>query len=176
MRKVVTAHTADLDRATLAAARDLLYEVFDDMTEDDWSHCVGGMHALAFEGDALVGHGSVVQRRLLHGGRTLRAGYVEGLAVRADHRRRGHAGAIMDEVERVIGRAYELGALGATDEAVVFYSARGWVPWRGPTFALTPEGVVRTEGEDDSVYVYPLDAPLDPGAALTCDWREGELW
>ena len=35
------------------------------------------MHALASEGDRLVGHGSVVQRRLLHGGRALRTGYVE---------------------------------------------------------------------------------------------------
>jgi len=32
------AHTGDLDQATLAAARDLLFAVFDDMTEDDWEH------------------------------------------------------------------------------------------------------------------------------------------
>src|SRR3954451_8145272 len=136
--------------------------------------CVGGMHALAFEGDELVGHGSVVQRRLLHGGRTLRTGYLEGVAVRADHRRRGHGGAIMAELERVARGAYELGALAGTDEAAAFYAARGWLPWRGPTFAMTPEGVVRTDGEDDSVYVCPLDAPLDPAGPLTCDWREGE--
>jgi aminoglycoside 2'-N-acetyltransferase I len=173
---VRTAHTADLDATTLAAARELLYEVFDDMTEDDWSHCVGGMHALAFDGDELVGHGAVVQRRLMNGGRTLRTGYVEGVAVRAGQRRRGHGGAIMAELERVVRGGYELGALAGTDEASALYSARGWLPWRGPTFAMTPEGVVRTEGEDDSIYVYPLDAPLDPTAALTCDWREGELW
>ena len=114
---VRTAHTADVDAATLAAARALLYEAFDDMTEDDWEHSLGGVHALAFDGDALVGHAAVVQRRLLHGGRALRTGYVEGVAVRADQRRRGHGAAMMDALERVIRGAYDLGALGATDEA-----------------------------------------------------------
>jgi hypothetical protein len=34
-------------------------------------------------------------RRLLHGGRALRTEYVEGVAVRADRRRRGHSAVIM---------------------------------------------------------------------------------
>ena len=88
------------------------------MTEHDWEHSLGGVHALAFDGDTLVGHAAVVQRRLLHGGRALRTGYVEGVAVRADQRRRGHGAAMMDALERVIRGAYDLGALGATDEAV----------------------------------------------------------
>ena len=90
MTAVRTAHTADLDAATLEAARALLYDVFDDMTEHDWEHSLGGVHAIAWEGDELVGHAAVVQRRLLHGGRALRAGYIEGVGVRADSRRRGH--------------------------------------------------------------------------------------
>ena len=45
------AHTADLDAATLAAARVLLDEVFDgELTDDDWEHCLGGMHALGLRG------------------------------------------------------------------------------------------------------------------------------
>ena len=118
MISVRTAHTAQLDPATLAEARSLLYAVFDDMTEDDWEHCLGGIHALAYEGGELAGHAAVVQRRLLHGGRALRAGYVEGVGVRAEYRRRGHASAMMEALERVIRDAYDLGALGATDEAV----------------------------------------------------------
>ena len=53
-------------------------------TDDDWDHARGGLHAVAFDGSELVGHASVVQRRLLHDGKALRAGYVEGVAVRAD--------------------------------------------------------------------------------------------
>jgi aminoglycoside 2'-N-acetyltransferase I len=146
------------------------------MTEHDWEHALGGVHALAYEDGELVGHAAVVQRRLLHAGRALRAGYVEGVGVRADRRRRGLGGALMAEVERVIGGAYELGALGATDHAAALYAGRGWQRWQGPTFALTPEGVVRTAEEDDGVYVLPVSVALDLSGPLTCDWRDGSAW
>lgn len=174
---VRTAHTADLDEATLAAARAMLDEVFEgEMTDHDWEHGLGGIHALAYDGDELVGHASVIQRRLLHGGRALRTGYVEAVGVRADRRRRGHAGALMDELERVIRGAYELGALGATDDAVPFYESRGWQPWRGITSALTPTGILRTPDDDGSVYVFPVSVTLDLSGELTCDWRDGSAW
>src|SRR5215217_8069335 len=125
MSPVRTAHTADLDAATLAAARSLLDGVFEgDMSDHDWEHSLGGVHALVWEGDELVAHAAVVQRRLLHGGRALLAGYVEGVGVRATRRRRGHGAAVMDALERVVRGAYELGALAATDEAAGFYAAR----------------------------------------------------
>jgi aminoglycoside 2'-N-acetyltransferase I len=177
MGEVRTAHTADLDAATLTAARLLLGAVFEgDMSDDDWEHALGGVHALAWDGDELVGHASVVQRRLLHGGRALRAGYVEGVGVRADRRGRGHAAAMMAALERVIRRAYDLGALGTTDEAAGFYAGRGWRQWRGPTSTLTPAGIARTENEDGGVYVLPVAASLDLSGALTCDWRDGDVW
>lgn len=170
------AHTADLDAATLGAARALLDEVFGDLTEDDWEHCLGGTHALLWEGTELIGHAALVQRRLLHDGRALRTGYVEGVAVRADRRGRGHGAALMDALERVLRGAYELGALAASDEAIGFYAARGWQRWAGPTFALTPTGTVRTPEDDDSVFVRALTVPVDHRAALTCDWRDGDVW
>ena len=176
MTPVRIAHTADMDATTLAVARALLYEVFDDMTEHDWEHSLGGVHATAWEGDELVGHAAVVQRRLLHGGRALRTGYIEGVVVRADQRRRGHAAAMMDALERVVRGAYELGALGATDAAADFYAARGWMSWRGPTSALTPTGIARTEREDGAIYVLPGSAHLDLTGELTCDWRDGDVW
>ncbi len=100
MTEVLIAHTAALDPGILAAARDLLFVVFDDMTDEDWEHSLGGLHAIAWDGTEVVGHAALVQRRLLHGGRALRAGYVEGVAVRADHRRQGIAAAMMAELER----------------------------------------------------------------------------
>jgi aminoglycoside 2'-N-acetyltransferase I len=75
-----------LDAAALTAARALLYDVCDDMTDHDWEHALGGVHALVWEGADLIGHASVIKRRLLHGGGTLRTGYVEGVGVRADRR------------------------------------------------------------------------------------------
>ena len=81
MAELHTAHTAELDAATLTAARALLYDVFDDMTDHDWEHALGGVHALVWEGADLIGHASVIQRRLLNGGLALRTGYVEGVGV-----------------------------------------------------------------------------------------------
>jgi aminoglycoside 2'-N-acetyltransferase I len=177
MPEVRTAHTADLDEATLAAARALLDEVFEGhLTDDDWEHALGGVHALVWEGASLVGHASVVQRRLLHGGRALRTGYVEGVGVRSDRRRRGHGGALMAAVARVVRGAYELGALGSTEEAMDFYAGLGWKRWRGQTSALTPAGISRTEEDDGSVYVLPHTVPLDLEGDLVCDWRDGDVW
>jgi aminoglycoside 2'-N-acetyltransferase I len=177
MTSVRTAHTADLDAAVLAAGRALLEDVFEgDFTDHDWEHSLGGVHALAWEGDDLVGHASVIQRRLLHGGRALRAGYIEGVGVRADRRRRGHAAAMMEALERVVRGAYDLGALGASDEGAAFYVSRGWKLWRGPASTLTPTGIVRTEGEDGSIYVLPGAVALDLSGELTCDWRDGDVW
>ena len=176
MAETRTAHTADLDAATLKAARALLGEVFDDMTGSDWEHALGGVHALVWEGAELIGHASVIQRRLLTGRRALRTGYVEGVGVRADRRGRGHGAAMMDALERVIRGAYDLGALGATGAAAAFYAARGWRLWQGPSFGLTPAGIKRTEDEDGCIYVLPLAVPLDLSSELTCDWREGDLW
>ncbi|MEP6814977.1 MAG: GNAT family N-acetyltransferase [Marmoricola sp.] len=178
MSTLQVAHTADLDPATLGAAHGLLRDVFEgDLTDHDWEHCLGGMHALAWDDGQLVGHASVVMRRLLHGGRALRTGYVEGVGVRADRRRRGHAAAMMSALERIIRGAYDAGALGATEDAIPLYAGRGWLPWRGETWASTPGGqLLRTPDEDDCIFVLAVAAPLDLDDSLTCDWREGDGW
>lgn len=173
------AHTADLDRETLDAIAALLRDVFGDELDDhDVEHSLGGLHALAYAGDgALVGHAALVQRRLLHQGRALRTGYVEGVAVRVDHRGQGIGGALMAPIERAITGAYELGALGATDEAAALYAARGWQLHRGEAHALTPEGVVRTPDEEGSIYLWVNAASaVDATAPLTADWRDGDVW
>jgi aminoglycoside 2'-N-acetyltransferase I len=83
---------------------------------------------------------------------------------------------MMAALERVVRGAYDLGALGATDQAAPLYAARGWKRWRGPAWALTPDGVVRTEDADGAIYVLPGEVPLDLGGELTCDWRDGDVW
>lgn len=171
------AHTGQLPSAVLAGAKDLLDDAYrGELTGEDWEHCLGGMHALAWQGAELVGHAALVQRRLLHQGRVLRAGYVEGVAVRADARRRGHGSRMMSALESVARGAYDVVALGATDEGAAFYAGRGWRRWQGPTSALTPEGIVRTPDEDDCVHVLPLSAALDLRGELVCDWRAGDVW
>ncbi len=177
--RVEVVHTADLGAARRAAARALLYDVFDDMTEPDWEHCLGGMHALAVEDGKVVAHAALVSRRLGYRGRPRRTGYVEGVAVRADRRRRGLGAAVMAPLERLITGSYELGALAATDDGALFYAARGWQAWTGRTWALAPAGAVRTPDEDHCVFVMPGSisvAAADLTGDLVADWREGDAW
>ena len=177
MATVSLIHTARVDRATLDAARALVDEAFGgEFGDDDWEHALGGLHALAFEGTRLVGHGALVQRRVLHQGRTLRCGYVEAVGVVPDRRRQGLASAVMAELEWVTRRAYDLGALSATDAGSGLYLSRGWRLWAGPTSALTPSGIRRTPDDDGSVHVLVGGAELDLSAELTCDWRDGDVW
>ncbi len=134
------------------------------------------MHVLIHDDDALVGHASVVQRRLVHAGRALRCGYVEGVGVRAQDRRRGHGGALMTAIGEVLRGAYDVGALGATDEAIGLYERHGWQRWRGPLSTMTPEGVAATPQYADAVFALPVAVPLAFDAPLMCDWRDGDVW
>lgn len=156
--------------------RVLLDAAFDGMTETAFENALGGVHALLYEDGELIGHASVVQRRLLHGGRALRTGYIEGVAVRADRRRRGHGDAMMSVLERVVRSAYELGALGASPDGARLYAARGWQLWHGPSAALTPDGICRTRDKDGWIYVLPVSVPVDVSGEIVCDWRPGGLW
>lgn len=170
-------HTAALSVDERAAVRALLYDVFDDLDDTDVEHALGGLHATVWEGGELVAHGAVVQRRLLHGGRALRAGYVEGVAVRPDRQRAGLGRTVMTTLDDVVRRAYDLGGLGATDEAVPLYASLGWRRWEGRAFALTPDGVVETPDDAGSIFVLPVEGvPLEVGGSITCDWRDGDVW
>jgi aminoglycoside 2'-N-acetyltransferase I len=131
---------------------------------------------LVTEEGRLAGHASVVQRRVIAGGRTLRCGYVEAVAVHPDFRRRGLGTALTLACNRIVREGYRIGALGATDPGAALYSANGWRRWQGPLSALTPDGVVRTPEEDGYVYVLDVGEPLDVTGALICDWREGDVW
>jgi aminoglycoside 2'-N-acetyltransferase I len=174
-------HTADLKSDARQRAHEMVNEAFagefsDGFTDTDWDHALGGMHALIWHRGAIIAHGAVVQRRLLHRGMSLRCGYVEAVAVREDWRGQGLAIAILDACEQVIRGGYQLGALSSSDRGRRLYLLRGWLPWRGPTSVLAPGGLARTPDDDGSVFVFPLNTNLDDTAGLTCDWRDGDVW
>jgi aminoglycoside 2'-N-acetyltransferase I len=171
-----TVHTAYLTGADHAAIRGLLDVTFETMTDAAYENALGGVHVLVSGGDTLIGHASVVQRRVLHQGNALRTGYIEGVAVHPDHRRQGHGARMMSVLEQVVRSAYELGALGASPDGARLYATRGWQLWRGESATLAPDGIRRTPDKDGWIYVLPVTRELDPAAALVCDWRPGELW
>lgn len=147
-----------------------------DFTDDDWEHTLGGMHALIWQHGAIIAHAAVIQRRLIYRGNALRCGYVEGVAVREDHRGQGLVHALLDGVEQVLRGAYELGALSSSVRARGLYAARGWLPWHGPTSVLAPSGPTRTPDDDATVFVFPVTVTVDSCAELMCDWRGGDVW
>ncbi|ORX06505.1 aminoglycoside 2'-N-acetyltransferase [Mycobacterium triplex] len=170
-------HTADLDSDTRQRVHHMVTEAFaGDFTEHDWEHALGGMHALIWHHGAIIAHAAVVQRRLIYQGGALRCGYVEGVAVREDHRGQGLVHALLDAVEQVMRGAYQLGALSSSVRARSLYAARGWLPWTGPTSALTPSGPTSTPDDDGTIFVFPVTVALDTSAGLMCDWRAGDLW
>jgi aminoglycoside 2'-N-acetyltransferase I len=171
-----TAHTADLTDDTRTAVRALMDAAFGGVSDDTFDNVLGGLHALVFEDGELIGHASVVQRRLLHGGRALRTGYIEGVAVRPDRRRRGHGDAMMAVLERIIRSGYQLGALGASSDGARLYTSRGWQLWRGPSSVLSPDGIRPTPDKDGALYVLPVSIPVNVTGELTCDWRPGSVW
>jgi aminoglycoside 2'-N-acetyltransferase I len=174
--EVRTAHTADLDAGTMSAVRSLLDASFAGFSDDAFENALGGVHALVFDEGELVGHSSVVQRRLLHAGRALRTGYIEAVAVREDSRRRGHGDAMMSVLERVVRSGYQLGALGASPDGSHLYASRGWQRWRGPSYVLAPDGIRPTAGSDGIIYVLPVTIAVDVAGELVCDWRHGSPW
>jgi aminoglycoside 2'-N-acetyltransferase I len=176
MTELRIAHTADLDDQMKTSVRALMDDAFCTVSDDTFDNVLGGMHTLLLEDGELIGHASVVQRRLLHGGRVLRTGYIEGVAVRSDRRRLGHGGAMMAALERIVRSGYQLGALGASPDGASLYSSRGWQLWRGPSSVLSPEGIRRTPDSDGHIYVLPASAAFDVTGELTCDWRPGSVW
>ncbi|MBT2403062.1 MULTISPECIES: GNAT family N-acetyltransferase [unclassified Streptomyces] len=179
MSGTLVRHTSDLTAGELGEIRTLLDGAFDgDFSDEDFDHALGGMHVLVREGGELVAHGSVVQRRVAHRGQALRTGYVEGVAVRGDRRGRGLGGAVMAELERIIARAYVLGALSASEAGAALYAGRGWQVWAGRIGVLGPDGPRRLAEEEGSTYLWVPDGGALPEPAagrLDFDWRTGDV-
>ncbi|WP_374985684.1 GNAT family N-acetyltransferase [Streptomyces fradiae] len=175
-----TAHTYELAPAVLASLRALLQDAFDgDLSEEDWEHGLGGVHAYAEDADGrIVAHGSVVMRRVVHAGRAHRVGYVEAVGVRPDRRRQGLGSRVMAALEEVLDGAYDFGALSASDAGALLYRSRGWHLWNGRIEAYGPHGVVRMADEEDCTFLRPSAGrplPAPEGGPLQFDWRDGDV-
>ena len=80
-RQLRIATSASLEPADLSAIRALLDAAFAGaFSDDDWTHALGGTHAIVEQDGAIVAHASVVPRALDAGRQRLRTGYVEGVA------------------------------------------------------------------------------------------------
>jgi aminoglycoside 2'-N-acetyltransferase I len=175
------ARTSALSSSELAAIRAVLDAAFapDDpfFPDSDWAHALGGLHVVAELGGDIVAHASVVRRELHLAGRPIETGYVEAVGTLPELQGRGIGTRVMRAANDHVAATYALGALGTGEHG--FYERLGWQTWRGQLFVREPAGDRRTPDEEGFVMVLTTPstpAGLDLAAALSCDWREGDVW
>ncbi len=176
----------DTDRLTSAeidAIRAFVDLAFTDdenarFTDDDWAHAIGGQHFLLEVDGSIVGHASVVERELHVGGRPVRTGYVEAVAIEPRRQGLGLGSVLMEAVNAYIRATFELGSLATGRHN--FYGRLGWRTWQGPTSVRTAAGDRRTPEDDGAILVLETPStpitPLDLRAPLSCAWRVGDVW
>ena len=172
--RVVTCTRLEPERiAEILALMDAAFE--GDFGPEDWEHALGGTHAVALVEERIVAHASVVPRTLWVGGRPLRAGYVEAVAVLPEAQGRGYGTAVMPALDPAVAE-YDLGALSTGEHH--FYERLGWKRWRGATWVRTGAGHVRTAEEDDGIMVLctPLTPELSLESDIECEPRPGDDW
>jgi aminoglycoside 2'-N-acetyltransferase I len=181
MTEIRQVTTGELRADEIASLRELLWAAFGDdedeaFSEHDWTHALGGTHVLLEADGLILSHAAVVQRDLVVAGRHLRTGYVEAVATRVGHQRRGFGSSVMREVRDIIVEQFELGVLGTG--VFAFYEPLGWEHWRGPTSVRTADGVRRTPDEDGYILVLrtAATADLDLDLPISCEWRPGDVW
>ena len=175
------ASTEDLTASEIGAIRELLVAAFGEdeeeaFTDDDWEHAIGGVHFVLDVGGEIVTHASVVERELQVDGRALKTGYVEAVATAPARQGAGYGSLVMSDVNAFIRDTFELGALGTGRQA--FYERQGWRTWIGPSAVRTADGTRPTPEDDGYIMVLatPTSPPLDLSAAITCEWRPGDVW
>ncbi len=146
----------------------------EDMTEY-WTDIGPGVHALGRVQGELVSHAMWVERTLEPaGGTPLRAAYVELVATHPRVQGQGHASRLLRHLATQWD-GFALGALSPSDPA--FYARLGWTLWRGPLGVRTSTGVHPTPDEQIMILWLPETPPaLDLDAALSVEWRLGEIW
>lgn len=171
------AATYELSDHELRSIRALMDGAFaGSFSDDDWDHTIGGAHVIVELDGQLVAHAAVITPVLDVGGRTLRCGYVEGVATLPARERRGFGSLAVREVDVLIRQGFDLGAL--STHSHTFYERLGWKRWRGPSYVRGGSRVLRTADEDDGLMVllFGNTASLDLALPITCEARSGDDW
>lgn len=162
---------ADLGRQVVGLCSEAYAEPFDQYLRD-----VGpGVHLLGTLDGVLVAHVMWVVRLLEPGALgPLRCAYVEAMATRPAHQRRGHASTLLRKLPALLD-GFDLAALSPSDPA--FYARLGWQQWRGPMFVRQEDQLTATPDEGLMVLRLPKTPPaLSLDDPIVAPWRPGEVW
>lgn len=173
--------TDELTPAEIDAILALMAAAFDDdeeerFTDDDWQHALGGTHFVLDVDGVIVAHASVVEREIHVDGHALRTGYVEAVATAPEREGAGFGSIVMNDATTFIRDGFDFGMLGTGRQS--FYERLGWAVWAGQAFVRTPDGLQRTPEDEGCLLVLrtPTTPALDDHAAISCEWRPGDVW
>lgn len=179
MSSLRLARSAELAPADWDALTALCQAAFNESWDGVWASIGPGIHVIAAEADgSLLAHAAIVDRPLYVGDDTLRAGYVEAVAVLPERQGSGLGTQVMTEINRLVDEGYQVGALSTGRPG--FYERLGWVRWRGPSWVRHPDGRrERSPEEDDGIMARRTPStpePFDPTLPIAVDWRPGDVW
>ena len=148
---------------------------YDEDTAPYFADIGPGTHFLLRDAGVLVSHAMLVTRTLIAASEPpMVTAYVELVATRPSHQRRGFATQLMRALAGAVAM-YDIGALSPFD--VAFYARLGWEPWRGPLSMRTSTGLVATPDEEVMVLRGPrTPTTLTLDEPLSIEWRRGEVW
>jgi len=173
---------ADLTPAELDALRRWLEDAYEDgpWRPTHWDDIGPGPHIVAEDADgALLAHACVAWVPIRIGDVTLRAGYLEDVATRADVRGRGYGTAVVTAAHPLIEASADIGFLATGSQP--FYERLGWVRWRGPSSVTELDGSTTPTPEEDAfimAMVFPhTPGPIDVDRPITRPRRDpDEAW
>jgi aminoglycoside 2'-N-acetyltransferase I len=130
---------------------------------EHWEEIGPGPHVVAEDDDgSLLAHACVAWVPLTVGETTLRAGYLEDVATRADVRGRGYGTAVVSATHPLIRAEAEIGFLATGSQP--FYERLGWMTWWGPSSVTEPDGT-RTPTPAEDGYLMALRFPETPAVS-----------
>ena len=132
------------------------------------------IHVLAKLDGVLVSHALWITRWMeIKGLPRLRTAYVEGVATQEIQRGKGYATAVMKRLAGEI-QEYDIGALSPADTTL--YSRLGWEYWQGQLYSRKDRYWLLVP-EETAMILRTLRTPsLEIQAALSIEWREGDVW
>lgn len=160
------------EREAVVALCDLAYDEDMGAIIDEF---VDPVHVLGFLDEQLISHALWITRYLQPEGLALlRTAYVEAVATHPAFQHRGFASDIM---RKVVDEIQDFDIAGLAPFSVNYYTRLGWELWRGPMFERTACGLVASPLEERvMIYRLPKTPQLDLDAAISVEWRVGEVW
>jgi aminoglycoside 2'-N-acetyltransferase I len=166
--------TPELSPALASAIQSLCDDAYQTDTKPYFEALGAGDHLVGLIDGVVISHLMWVTRWLQPAGQSeLRTAYVEMVATTPASQRHGYATTLLEDfMPRV--QDYDIAAL--CPATVGIYQQLGWTFWRGPLSARKDSKLIATPEERVMILPTAKTPRLDLDAALSIEWRNGEVW